>query len=54
LYKEDTVEEDQTDDGVLVAMRLGTSKKRSHLMKKLGKLTVVANPSLGKEWLDEV
>jgi len=49
LYKEDTVEEDQIDNGVLAAMRLGTSEKTSLLVKKLEKLTAVANPSLGKE-----
>jgi len=54
LYREDTAEEDQTNDGVLAAMRLGTLEKTSLLMKKLGKLTTVANPALGKEWLDEV
>jgi len=54
LYKEDTMEEDQIDTRILVTMRLGTLEKTTHLMKKLGKLIVVANPSFGKEWLDEV
>jgi len=42
LYKEDIAVEGQIEDGVLAAMRLGTTKKTSHLMKKLEKLTAMA------------
>jgi len=35
-------------------MKLGTSEKTSLFMKKLGKMTALANPGLEKEWLDEV
>ncbi len=44
----------QTEEGILAAMRHGTKEKTVGLMKKLGKLTTVANPNLGTEWLDEV
>ena len=54
LYKEETLEDDQSQEGILVAMRLGTKEKTTKLIQKLGKLTAVANPNLGSEWLQEV
>jgi hypothetical protein len=54
LYREETPEDLQTEAGVLAAMRLGTKEKTTRLVQKLGKLTAVANPNLGIEWLQEV
>jgi hypothetical protein len=48
------MEEDQSEEGVLAAMRLGTKEKTSRLIQKMGKLTAVANPNLGVDWLSEV
>jgi len=53
LYKDDTLVDKQTKEG-LVAMKLNMKEKIAHLTKKLGKFTAIANPNLGKEWLDEV
>jgi len=54
LYKEDTPMDEQTKEGHLVAMKLGTKEKIAHLTNKLGKFIIVANPSSRKEWLEEV
>jgi len=54
LYKEETLAEDQSEEGILATMRLGTKEKTSKLIQKLGKLTAVANPNLRNEWLQEV
>ena len=54
LYKEETPLEDQDVEGALAAMRMGAKEKTSKLIQKLGKLTAVANPNLGSEWLKEV
>jgi len=48
-YKEDTDEKNQSQEGILTAMRLAAKDQTSKLIQKLGKLTAVANPNLGSD-----
>jgi hypothetical protein len=51
---EETRLEDLTDGGPTVAMLEAVKVKTQNLISKLSKLTAVANPTLGSEFLDEV
>jgi hypothetical protein len=54
VYREETSPEDVTRDGIAPAMKQGIKDKTAKLMIKLGKMTAVANPTLGPEFLEEV
>jgi hypothetical protein len=54
VYREETSPEDVTQDGIAVAMKQGIKDKTAKLMIKLGKMTAMANPTLGPEFLEEV
>lgn len=54
VYREETKPEDVTPEGVTAAMKLGIKEKTSKLVTKLGKMTAVANPAHGPEFLQEV
>jgi len=53
-YKEDMDEKNQSQEGILTAMRSAAKDLTSKLTQKLGKLTAVANPNLGSDWLKEI
>jgi hypothetical protein len=53
-YKEETRHEDLTDGGPTAAMLEAVKVKTQNLVSKISKLTAVANPALGSEFLDEV
>lgn len=54
VYREQTSPEDVTQEGIATAMKQGIKDKTSKLMLKLGKMTAVANPVHGPEFLEEV
>jgi hypothetical protein len=53
-YKEETRLEDLTDGGPTTAMLEAVKGKTHNLVSRLSKLTTVANPALGSEFLEEV
>ncbi len=54
VYREETSTEDVTPEGVAAAMKQGIKDRTTKLMIKLGKMTAVANPAHGPEFLEEV
>jgi hypothetical protein len=54
VYREETKPDDVTREGIAAAMKLGIKERTSKLMVKLGKMTAVANPAHGPEFLEEV
>jgi hypothetical protein len=54
VYREETKPEDVTREGIAAAMKQGIKEKTTKLMIKLGKMTAVANPAQGPEFLGEV
>ncbi len=54
VYREETKPEDVTREGIAAAMKQGIKEKTTKLMIKLGKMTAVANPAQGPEFLAEV
>lgn len=53
-FNEVTPFEEKSDQGVANAMRVGAREKASKLIVKTGKLLVVANPTHGLGFLEEV
>jgi hypothetical protein len=53
-YKEDTAPEALTEGGPTAAMLEAVKVKTQNLVSRLSKLTAVANPTLGREFLEEV
>jgi hypothetical protein len=53
-YTEDTSVNDLTKEGVAEAMRSSIKDSTEKLYKKLSKIVSVANPALGRDWLEEV
>ena len=54
VYREETKPEDVTREGIAAAMKMGIKEKTTKLIVKLGKMTAVANPAHGPEFLQEV
>ena len=54
VYREETKPEDVTREGIAAAMKMGIKDRTSKLIVKLGKMTPVANPAHGPEFLQEV
>ena len=54
VYREETKPEDVTREGIAAAMKMGIKERTSKLIVKLGKMTAVANPAHGPEFLQEV
>lgn len=54
VYREDTSHDEISREGLASAMKQGIKDKTMKLITKLGKLTAVANPALGDEFLQEV
>jgi hypothetical protein len=54
VYRKETKLEDVTREGVAAAMKMGIKEKTTKLIVKLGKMTAVANPANGPEFLPEV
>ena len=54
VYREETKPEDVTREGIAAAMKMGIKDRTSKLIVKLGKMTAVANPAHGPEFLQEV
>jgi len=53
-YHKDTLIAKVRKEGVAVAMKSSIKDSTKKLYKKLSKIVVVANPSLGQDWLKEV
>jgi len=53
-YKEETEVGEQSPQGIVDAIRTGIKEQMSKLIQKMNKLTAVANPNFGSEWLKEV
>jgi hypothetical protein len=54
VYREETKPEDVTQEGIAAAMKMGIKERTSKLIIKLGKMTPMANPAHGPEFLQEV
>ncbi len=53
-YNEETVDDDMSKEGVAMAMWCSIKETTEKLYKKLTKIVAVANPALGRDWLEEV
>ncbi len=53
-YNEETAEDEMSKEGVATAMRCSIKETTEKLYKKLSKIVAVANPALGRDWLEEV
>jgi hypothetical protein len=53
-YYEDTPKTERTEEGIAAAMRTSIKDSTEKLYKKLSKITAMASPNLGPDFLKEV